>query len=104
MFLMPGTVPQRARINHQGRSPLREGLRKLSGLNRVASEQFQDGLVEITTSVIEAELSLLEVKIERMFRHTIELRQPPLGVAPEALDAVDVRTVVGCYGSILLRD
>ena len=32
-----------------------------------------------------------------MFCNAIELGQPPLGVAPEALDAVDVRSIVGKF-------
>ena len=40
--------------------------------------------------MIEAKLGLLQVQIERLARHAIELRQSPLGEAPEALDAIDM--------------
>ena len=35
------------------------------------------------------------MQIERIFGHALKLGQPTFGVSPEALDAVDVRTVVG---------
>jgi hypothetical protein len=35
------------------------------------------------------------VKTEGVFRHAVELGDPTFGVAPEALDAVEVRAVVG---------
>ena len=40
--------------------------------------------------MIEAKLGLLQVQIERLARHAIELRQSPLGEAPEAFDAIDM--------------
>lgn len=40
--------------------------------------------------MVEAELGLLEVQVEGMVGDPVELRQPPLGEAREALDAVDV--------------
>ena len=71
------------------------GLRKLSGLDRLLSEQLEQDSVEVITAVVEAELGLLEVQVERMTRHALELREPVLGEGPEALDAVDVRPAVG---------
>ena len=41
-------------------------------------------------TVIEPEFSLFEVQVKRMARHPIELDQPALGIAPKALDAVDM--------------
>ena len=46
--------------------------------------------MQVTAPVVEAELRLLQMQVERMTRHAVELDQPTLGVAPEALDAVDV--------------
>jgi len=45
--------------------------------------------------VVEAPLALLQVQVERLSRHAVELLQPPLGEAPEALDAVDMALVIG---------
>jgi len=45
--------------------------------------------------VVEPELGLLQVQVERMSSHAVELRQPPFGKAPEALDAVDVALAAG---------
>ena len=47
-------------------------------------------MVQILASVVEAELALLEVEEERVRVHPTEPRHSGLGVAPEALDAVDV--------------
>ena len=44
-------------------------------------------------AVIEPVLSLFEVQIERVAGHPIELDQPALGIAPEALNAIDMRRV-----------
>ena len=41
-------------------------------------------------AMIEAELGLLQVQIERSAGHAVELRQAPLGVAPEAFNAIDM--------------
>jgi len=54
------------------------------------SKQFEEGLVAISSSVIESPLALLQMKIERLRRNAIELGQPPLGKAPERLDTIDV--------------
>jgi type IV secretion system protein VirB4 len=45
--------------------------------------------------VVEAVLALLEVQVERVGRHPVELDEPTLGVRPEALDAVDVALAAG---------
>ncbi len=45
--------------------------------------------------MIETELGLLQVQIERLARHSVETRQAPLGEAPEALDAVDMNRAPG---------
>lgn len=41
-------------------------------------------------AMIEPELSFLEMQVERVPRHPVELDQPALGIAPETLDAVDM--------------
>ncbi len=41
--------------------------------------------------VVEAPLALFQVQIESGRRHAIELLQPTFGIAPETLDAVDMR-------------
>lgn len=43
---------------------------------------------------IEAPLALFQVQMEGHDGHAVELLEPPLGIAPEALDAVDVTLVV----------
>ena len=45
--------------------------------------------------MIEAPLALFQVQVEGRHGHAVELLEPPLGVAPEALDAVDVTLAVG---------
>ena len=45
--------------------------------------------------MIEAELGLLQVQIKRSAGHTVELRQAPLGVAPEAFNAIDMHRAAG---------
>lgn len=40
--------------------------------------------------MVEAEFSFLEVEVKRSLRHAIEFGEPALGVAPEALDTVDM--------------
>ena len=46
-------------------------------------------------AMIEAELGLLQVQIKRSAGHTVELRQAPLGVAPEAFNAIDMHRAAG---------
>ena len=43
----------------------------------------------------EAPLGFLEVEVECVFGHTVELYEPHLGHAPEALDAIDVNRAAG---------
>lgn len=45
--------------------------------------------------MVEAELALLEVQLERLLRQPVELGEASLGEAPEAFDAVDVVGAVG---------
>ncbi len=45
--------------------------------------------------MVEAELGVLEVQLELIPSHTMELLPPVLGVAPEGLDAVDVSGASG---------
>lgn len=40
--------------------------------------------------VVEAELGFLQVQFEGLGGDAVELGQPPFGVAPERLDAVDM--------------
>lgn len=54
------------------------------------SAQFEQDMVQVFVPVVEAELALLEVEQEGVRAHPPEPGQPRLGVAPEALDAVDV--------------
>src|SRR5690606_18693727 len=51
--------------------------------------------VEVITAMVEAELGLLQVQVEGVPGHAVELGQAVLGVAPEALDAVDVAASAG---------
>ena len=44
--------------------------------------------------MVEAELSLFEVQIKHVSGHAVEAGQAVFGVAPEALDAVDVATSI----------
>lgn len=46
-------------------------------------------------SVIKPELSLLQMPIEGMPGHTVELHLPALGVAPKALNTVDMGIAPG---------
>jgi hypothetical protein len=39
-------------------------------------------------TVIESELGFLQVQVERVLGHAIELHHPSLGIAPEALNAI----------------
>lgn len=41
-------------------------------------------------AVVEAELGFFQMKVEGMFRNSVELEQTAFGEAPEAFDAVDV--------------
>ncbi len=59
--------------------------------------QFEEDTVEVLAPVVEAELALLEVEQERVRVHPATAGQSYFGVAPEALDAVDV--VAGAAGS-----
>ena len=45
--------------------------------------------------MVESEFSLFEVEVEGVPGDAVELSQSPFGVAPEGLDAVDVRLKVG---------
>jgi len=45
--------------------------------------------------VIESKLALFQVQIKGAFAHAAEFRQAALGVAPKALDAVDVCFAAG---------
>jgi hypothetical protein len=56
----------------------------------VISEAGWQGFVEVLLFVIEAELCLFEVEVERVFWNPVELDQAVLGEAPEALDTIDV--------------
>ena len=54
-------------------------------------------MVEIITSVVEAELGFFQVQIKRMLWHTFELDQSMLGEGPEAFapgGAIDVRATI----------
>jgi hypothetical protein len=78
---------------------VRQGLRKQTNgdlrSDRVAFEDGQERRVEVTPAEVEPVLRLLQVEVERVLRHPVELGQPPLGVPPEALDAVDVTVPAG---------
>lgn len=66
------------------------------------SEQFEQFLVEVSVSIIEAPLTFFEMQIKSMRRHTIELLQSSFGKARKALDAIDVAAAKGkLIGSML---
>ena len=54
------------------------------------SEQLQQLCIQVIASLIEPILALFQVQVELLRGDAVELMQPRLGVAPEALDAVDV--------------
>jgi len=45
--------------------------------------------------MVEAPLTLFQVEMEGRHGHAVELLEPALGIAPEALDAVDVTLAIG---------
>lgn len=59
--------------------------------------------VQVNPSGVESELGLLQVKVKRMSRHAVELRQPPFGVVPEALNAIHVAAVAGELAAVVVH-
>ena len=51
--------------------------------------------MQVIVPVVEPPLALFEVQAESRRRHTVELLETTLGIAPEALDAVDVALLIG---------
>jgi hypothetical protein len=47
-------------------------------------------MTQVFFSIVEPILALLQVRVERASRDFVELLEPTLGIAPEALNAVDV--------------
>lgn len=52
-------------------------------------------MVDALMAVIEAIFRFFQVKVKRMLGHPVELHQATLGIAPKALDAVDVNAAPG---------
>jgi len=56
------------------------------------SEQFEQLLIEISVSIVEAPLALFEMQVKGMTWHTVELLQSAFSKAPKALNTIDVPT------------
>ena len=52
-------------------------------------------MVDALMALIEAIFRFFQVKIKRVLGHPVELHQATLGIAPKALDAVDVNAASG---------
>ncbi len=61
----------------------------------VLADVAWQGFVLVGFAVVEAPFGFLAMEVEGVPRQSLELRQPDLGQAPEAFDAVDVNGVVG---------
>ena len=69
---------------------IEQGLRWLRCSNWILSEQFQQFIIEVSVSIVEAPFALFKMQVKGMSRYPVELLQAPFGKAPKAFDAVDV--------------
>lgn len=62
-------------------------------------EHFEDHLVEILLPEVKPEFALLQAKVKSVLCQASEAHQPGLGIAPEALNAIDK---AGFRGELIL--
>ena len=69
-----------------------------SGLaERFVPDHFENDGIAIMTAVVEPKLTLLELQIEGLGRHFMELRKSLFGEGAEGLDAVGVASATGKF-------
>ena len=82
------------------RGYFRKGLFQLRSSEWFHSAGSEEDFVEVALAGVEAEFGLLEEGGEAGPAQAVELLMTSLGVAPEALDAVDVDAALGEHGAV----
>ena len=59
-------------------------------------------MVKALVTMVEPELSLLQVPVKRVPWHAVELHHPALGIAPKTLDAIDMNVASGKFISAMV--